>query len=40
MTHQEIAEAMGSTEGSVRVLVHLALKALRHALDPTTNEGG
>ena len=32
LTHGEIAEVLGSTEGSVRVLVHLALTSLREAL--------
>jgi len=39
LSHREIAEALGSTEGSVRVLVHLALKTLREALAPPENEG-
>lgn len=33
MSYREIATALGSTEGSARVLVHLALKELRRALD-------
>lgn len=32
MSYSEIAEAVGSTEGSARVLVHLALKDLREKL--------
>lgn len=32
LSHAEIAEALGSTERSVRVLVHLALKELRSKL--------
>ncbi len=32
MSYEEIARAVGSTEGSVRVLVHLALKELRERL--------
>jgi RNA polymerase sigma-70 factor (ECF subfamily) len=35
---EEIAQAVGSTAGSVRVLVHLGLRQLREALDP--EEGG
>ena len=33
MSYREIATALGSTEGSARVLVHLALKELRRVLD-------
>ncbi len=33
MSYQEIAQALDSTEGSARVLVHLALKALRTILE-------
>ena len=33
MSYREIATALGSTEGSTRVLVHLALKELRRVLD-------
>ena len=40
LTHAEIAEAMDSTEGSVRVLVHLAMKTLREALGGALSEGG
>jgi RNA polymerase sigma-70 factor (ECF subfamily) len=40
MSHGEIADAMGSTEGSVRVLVHLAMKTLRQVLGQTSHEGG
>ncbi len=32
LSYAEIASAVGSTEGSVRVMVHLALKELREAL--------
>jgi len=32
LSHKEIAQALGSTERSVRVLVHLALKELRELL--------
>ncbi len=40
LTHAEIAEATGSTEGSVRVLVHLAMKTLQAALAGAAREGG
>jgi len=40
LSHGEIAEALGSTEGSVRVLVHLAMKALREALSDPPDGGG
>jgi RNA polymerase sigma-70 factor (ECF subfamily) len=33
MSYSEIAEAVGTTEGSARVLVHLALKELRETLE-------
>lgn len=33
MSYAEIAEAVGTTEGSARVLVHLALKELRETLE-------
>jgi RNA polymerase sigma-70 factor (ECF subfamily) len=32
LSYAEIAQVVGSTEGSARVLVHLALKELREAL--------
>lgn len=38
MSYEEIARAVGSTEGSVRVLVHLALKELRERLGDVTVE--
>jgi len=34
LSHAQIAEALGSTEGSARVLVHLALRELRELLEP------
>ncbi len=37
MSDQEIAEALGTSEGSVRVLAHLGMKQLRASLD---GEGG
>ncbi len=40
LSHGEIAEVLGSTEASVRVLVHLAMKALREALTRAEHEGG
>jgi RNA polymerase sigma-70 factor, ECF subfamily len=40
LSHGEIAEALGSTEGSVRVLVHLAMKTLREALTSAPDGGG
>jgi RNA polymerase sigma-70 factor (ECF subfamily) len=38
MSYREIAQALDTTEGSARVLVHLALKALRAILED--DEGG
>lgn len=40
LSYAEIAQAMGSTEGSARVLVHLAMKTLREALAGVLSEGG
>ena len=41
LSYAEIAEAIGSTEGSARVLVHMALKALREDLgDLAAGAGG
>jgi DNA-directed RNA polymerase specialized sigma24 family protein len=40
LSHGEIARAMGSTEGSVRVLVHLAMGTLRDALTTPAPTGG
>lgn len=37
LSYAEIAEVVGSTEGSARVLVHLALKELREALGDEEN---
>ena len=33
LTHGQIAQQLGSTEASIRVLLHLGLKTLRQALD-------
>jgi DNA-directed RNA polymerase specialized sigma24 family protein len=38
MSYAEIAEATGSSEGSARVLVHLALKELSAALADLISE--
>jgi RNA polymerase sigma-70 factor (ECF subfamily) len=38
MSYTEIAEAVGTTEGSARVLVHLALKELRERLSDVLGE--
>ena len=41
LSHAEIAQALDSTEGSVRVLAHMGLKQLKSALaDDTSNEAG
>lgn len=39
LSYAEIAQVVGSTEGSARVLVHLALKELREALQDVLTEG-
>ena len=38
LSHREIAQALGSTEGSTRVLVHNALKELKERLADVLNE--
>jgi RNA polymerase sigma-70 factor (ECF subfamily) len=38
MSYREIAETMGSSEGSARVLVHMALKELKSALAARDHE--